>query len=79
MTMTTGTFIIVSANHSANNNFKEECCFLKLMSNKEMSTKENTQQLPQQFPSNSSVESDLQNKDSSFRNRRKHLKKMKLH
>ena len=37
--MTTGIFIIVSANHSANNNFKENYCFMKLMSNKEMSTK----------------------------------------
>ena len=42
--MTTRIFIIVSANHSANNNFKDTYCFLKLMSNKGMSTKENTLQ-----------------------------------
>ena len=44
--MTTGIFIIVSANHSVNNNFKENDFFLKLTLNKEMSTKENTLQLP---------------------------------
>ena len=55
--MTTGIFIIVSAYHSANNKFKESHCFLNLMSNKKMSTKENILQLPPQFPSISSGES----------------------
>ena len=75
--MTTGTSIIVSANHSANN--KENYCFLKLMSNKEISTKENTLQLPPQIPSTSTVESDSENECSSFGKRRKHPKKMKFH
>ena len=55
--MTIGIFIIVFANHSVNNNFKESYFFLKLMSNKELSTKENTLQSPPQFPSIISGES----------------------
>ena len=72
--MATGVFIIVSANHSANNNFQESYCFLKLMSNKKMSTEENTLQLPPQVPSVSSGESEPETEYSSFGKRRKHPK-----
>ena len=72
--MTTRVFIIVSANHSANNNFKESYCFLNLMSNKKMSTEENTLQLPPQFPSISSGKSEPETEYSSFGKRRKHPK-----
>ena len=64
--MTTSIFIIVSANNSANNNFEESYCFLKLMSNKEMSNNKNTLQLPPQFPSISSGESESETEYSSF-------------
>ena len=76
--MTTGIFIIVSANHSANNIFKGNYCFLKLMSNKEMSTKENTLQLPPHFPSISSGESESKAEFRSFGKRRKHPKENEI-
>ena len=76
--MTTRIFIIVSANYCANNNFKENYCFLKLMSNKETSTKENTLQLPLQFSSTSSGQSESETEYSSFRKRRKHPKENKI-
>ena len=76
--MTTGIFIIVPANHSANNIFKGSYCFLKLMSNKEMSTKENTLQLPPHFPSISSGESESKTEFRSFGKRRKHPKENKI-
>ena len=75
--MTIGIFIIVSANHSANN-FKKNYCFQKLMSNKEMLTKENTLQLPPQFPSISSDESESENEYSSFGERRKHYEENEI-
>ena len=76
--MTTGIFIIVSANHSANSNFKENYCFPKLLSNKEMSTKQNTLQLPPQFSSPSSGESEPETEYSSFGKRRKHPKENEI-
>ena len=76
--MTTEIFIIVSTNYSANNNFKESYCFLKLMSNKVMSTKENTLQLPPQFPSISSGERESETEYSSFGKRRKHPKENEI-
>ena len=72
--MTTGIFIIVSANHSANNNFKENYCFLKLMSNKRMGTKENNLQLPPQFSNTNSSGSESETEYSSFKKREKHHK-----
>ena len=65
--MTIGIFIIVSGNHSANNYFKEIYCFLKSMSKKGMSTKENTLQLPPQFSSTSGCGSESETECSSFK------------
>ena len=65
--MTTKIFIIVSANNSVSNNFKESYCFLNLMLNKEMSSKENTLQLPPQFSSISNGESQRLNIAASER------------
>ena len=76
--MTTGIFIIVSANHSVNNNFKENDFFLKLTLNKEMSTKENTLQLPPQFPSISSGESQRLN-IAALESEENIPKRMKVH
>ena len=48
------------------------------MSNKETSTKENTLQLPLQFSSTSSGQSESETEYSSFRKRRKHPKENKI-
>ena len=63
--ITTGIFIIVSANQSADSNFMEHL-FLKLKSNKERSIKENDLRLPPQFRSTSSDESESENDYSSY-------------
>ena len=76
--MTTGIFIIVSANDSANSTFKENYCFLKLMSNNGMSTKENTMQLSPQFSSSSSSGSESETKYSSFKKSGKHHKENQI-
>ena len=52
--------------------------FLKLMSNNEMSTKENTLQLPTQFSSTSSSESESGTEYSNLKKQRKHPKKRKI-
>ena len=75
--MTIGIFIIVSANHSANN-FKKNYCFQKLMSNKEMLTKENTLQLPPRFLSISSDESESGTEYSSFGEWSKHYEENEI-
>ena len=48
------------------------------MSNKQISTKENTLQLPPQFPSISSGESESETEYSSFGKRRKHPKENEI-